>query len=158
MPGPPPTPTNLKLLRGVPGHRPIRPEPMPPLTATCPQPPSFLDVYAIEEWQRTAPTLFNLGLLTKVDIMTFAAFCTAYSHWRTAEEMLAAAALADPETHGLLVARDNGLIANPLTGIARRAAEAMLRIAGEFGMTPAARTRIAANPPKPPGKFDGLIA
>jgi phage terminase small subunit len=48
---------------------------------------------------------------------------------------------------------------NPLIGIARRAAADMVRYAGEFGMSPAARARISAGigyePPE--GKFDGLL-
>ena len=36
----------------------------------------------------------------------------------------------------------------------------MLRFAGEFGLTPVARSRIAAGvyAPPNPGKFDGLLA
>ena len=33
----------------------------------------------------------------------------------------------------------------------------MVRYAGEFGMSPAARSRIAAGPPVGPGKFDGFF-
>ena len=83
----------------------------------------------------------------------FAVYCSTY-----ATELLAEVAAADPENHGLLIERDSGLIANPLIGVARRAAETMLRIAAEFGMTPAARTRITTNPDEPKGKFDGLLA
>jgi hypothetical protein len=50
---------------------------------------------------------------------------------------------------------------NPLIAISRRAAEHMLKFASEFGMTPVARSRLAARvgfqPPRP-GKFDGLLA
>jgi phage terminase small subunit len=43
--------------------------------------------------------------------------------------------------------------------IAANAAEAMVSFAGHFGMSPAARARIAAGVgfEPPPGKFDGLI-
>ena len=49
------------------------------------------------------------------------------------------------------------MIPDPLIGIARRAAEQVLRTAVEFGMSRAARARMDAGPdtPKPPGKFDG---
>jgi P27 family predicted phage terminase small subunit len=48
---------------------------------------------------------------------------------------------------------------NPLVKIASDAAEDMVRYASEFGMTAAARSRIAAGIYTPPGpsKFDGLI-
>jgi phage terminase small subunit len=42
--------------------------------------------------------------------------------------------------------------------IAGDSAKDMLRYAGEFGMTPVARSRIAAGVHgQPPGKFDGLL-
>ena len=159
MSGPPPTPTVVKLLRGNPGKRrlPVG-EPMPPSAPTCPSPPSCLAWYAVEEWERVAPELHALGLLTVLDVPMFAVYCSAYAQWRAAEEQLAEAAAADPENDGLVIERDGRLIANPATGIARRSAELMLRVAAEFGMTPAARSRINAGVPRPPGKFDGLIA
>jgi P27 family predicted phage terminase small subunit len=49
---------------------------------------------------------------------------------------------------------------NPLVKIASSAADAMLRFAGEFGMTPVARARISAGVGYEPlpRKFDGLLA
>jgi len=44
--------------------------------------------------------------------------------------------------------------------VAADAAEDMLRFAGEFGLTPVARTRLASGgyaPPPGRGKFDGLL-
>jgi phage terminase small subunit len=48
---------------------------------------------------------------------------------------------------------------NPLVAIAANAANDMLRFAGEFGLTPLARSRIAAGGgyEPPPSKFDGLL-
>ena len=49
---------------------------------------------------------------------------------------------------------------NPLVLIAKQAANDMVRYASEFGMTAAARGRIAAGAYNKPdgGKFDGLLA
>jgi P27 family predicted phage terminase small subunit len=161
-PGPPPTPMNLRILRGNPSRRPIpKYEPLPPPTPTCPEAPSYLDTYARAEWQRVAPLLFTVGLLSTIDVALLSVYSAAFSQWRTAAEMLAKAATDDPKTaNGLLVERDSGKIPDPLIGIARRAAGQMLRAAVEFAMSPAARARMGAGPstPKPPGKFDGLIA
>jgi P27 family predicted phage terminase small subunit len=88
----------------------------------------------------------------------FAVYCSSYGTWRSANELLAKAAAADPQGNGLLIERDSGLIANPLTGIARRATETMRRIAAEFGMSPSARTRVTTNPDGGPSRFDGLLA
>jgi hypothetical protein len=56
MPGPPPTPAKLLLLRGNSGHRPKHrlsgPEPERP--QECPELPPHLSGYAADEWWRVA--------------------------------------------------------------------------------------------------------
>jgi P27 family predicted phage terminase small subunit len=100
-------------------------------------------------------------LLTALDVMPFAAYCDAVDRWRTASEVLATMAARDPTTNGLLIKSKAGeVVANPMVWVVSGAARAMLRYASEFGMTPAARTRINAGvfPPEPgPSKFDGLL-
>jgi phage terminase small subunit len=91
-----------------------------------------------------APELHALGLLTTLDLQTFAAYCWAFGHWRETEEALAALA---PDDDGARV----------LTRISRRASEDMVRFAGGFGMTPAARSKVAAGDRTTKSKFDGLI-
>jgi P27 family predicted phage terminase small subunit len=160
MPGPPPTPTHLKLLRGNPGHQKLRAEPLPLIPKTCPEPPAFITGYAADEWWRIAPELHVLGLLTRIDVPALAAYCHAYAQWRMAAETLAKMAASDPVTGGLLIKTKYGDVAqNPLVSITRKHAADMVRYAGEFGLTPIARSRIAAgiNAPRPPGKFDGLL-
>lgn len=159
MSGPPPTPLHLRILRGNPSKRRLRPEPEPQVATDCPEPPSFLEPYARDEWWRIGPELHRLGLLTVVDLHPFAAYCTAYSIWRTSEEILARIAANDPAMSGLLVKSVDGNVRiNPLVVMSRKAAEDMLRFAGEFGMTPVARSRLAAGVGTESfGKFDGLI-
>jgi P27 family predicted phage terminase small subunit len=106
--------------------------------------------------------MFNCRLLTTVDVSTFAVYCTAYSHWRTAVETIARVAERDPATHGLLIkTKDGDAVTNPLVWIANRAARDMVRYASEFGMTPAARSRINGGEPmtvRPPSEFGDLLA
>jgi len=45
---------------------------------------------------------------------------------------------------------------SPYLAIANRQAEIMMRIASEFGFTPASRSRIATPSPAAPTLFDGL--
>ena len=81
------------------------------------------------------PELHRLGLLTVLDLMPFAAYCQSYAMWRTASETLARMAEKDPATSGLFVKRADGNMAqNPLFGVARRAADDMVSLAGDFGM------------------------
>lgn len=99
-------------------------------------------------------------VLTRIDVPALAAYCAAYGHWRMAAEALQRMAANDTVTNGQLIKSKYGdAVANPLVGIARKHAGDMIRYAGEFGLTPAARSRIAAgiNPPPGPKKFDGLL-
>src|ERR1700736_878819 len=160
MPGPPPIPFALRKLRGNPGKRRLRAEPEPQIPKTCPEPPSFLNAYAQDEWWRTAPQLHALGLLSAIDVACLAEYCQSYGHWRQAEEALARMADRDETMHGLLIkTTDGNAKRNPLVKIAADAAQDMLAYAGHFGLTPVARTRLAAGgyaQPSPPSKFDGL--
>jgi P27 family predicted phage terminase small subunit len=161
MPGPRPTPTHLRLLRGNPGKRPIRNEPQPAIPENMPSPPSFLGAYAQDEWWTTGVELYRLGLLTVIDVQPFAAYCQAYHLWRTAIEKLREMAANDPVMAALIVkTHSGGVMQNPLFLTARQCANDMLRYAAEFGLTPAARARIASagfEPPSSPNKFDGLL-
>ncbi len=152
MPGPPPTPLRLVVLRGNPGKRRLRREVEPARSAQCPDRPAFVTGYAADEWDRIAGELHRLGLLTVLDSTVLGLYCAAYARWRTAEEMLA--------RMELLIENDKGdLRTNPLVRIARHAAADMVRYAGHFGMTPVARSRLAGGVGgQPKGKFDGLLA
>jgi P27 family predicted phage terminase small subunit len=58
---------------------------------------------------------------------------------------------------GLMIMTGNGtLIQHPAVGIANQAMKEMIKIAGEFGMTPAARTRLSqpSKEPKQTELFD----
>ncbi|MBO4221968.1 phage terminase small subunit P27 family [Bradyrhizobium neotropicale] len=158
--GPRPIPTHLRVLRGNPSHRPLpTDEPKPLVPDDCPEPPDFLTGYASDEWWRIAPELHRLGLLTIVDIAPLASYCVSYERWKTAEEALKRIANNDPVMHGLMIKKDANAVVNPLVGIARKAAGDMVRYASEFGLTPAARSRIAAGVgEQEQGKFAGLLA
>ena len=157
--GPAPAPTHLKLLRGNPGHDPInKDEPQPAIPPTMPDAPDFLTGYASDEWYRVAEELYRLRLLTRVDVQPLAAYCQAYSIWRTAVETLATMADRDPTMHGLMIRVGAGAMQNPVVITLRQAANDMVRYAAEFGFTPAARTRISTGDTEgPPSKFGPLL-
>lgn len=162
MPGPKPMPTYLKVLRGNPGKRRIKPEPQPAIPDSVPDAPTYLARYAREEWNRIAPELYRLRLLTVFDIQPLAAYCVAYERWRTANERLDEIASRDPLAGLVIKTSTKGtLMQSPVFLAARQSARDMIRYASEFGFTPAARARIGADgygPPKPASKFDGLLA
>src|SRR6516165_3965602 len=160
MPGPPPTSSYLKLLKGNPGRRPIKAQPEPEISPEVPAPPEFLTPTAKDEWWRLAGELHRLKLLTPLDTSVFAVYCQSYSDWIEAERTLARAAEADPETGGLIVKGSHDQpMANPLVRVAAAAAGRMMDVATQLGLTPLARSRMSTGIYQPPtgGKFDGLL-
>ena len=129
-------------------------------TADVPEPPAFITGYAADEWWKTAPELHRLGLLTRIDVPALAAYCHAFGQWRMAAEALARMQAGDPLMSAQIVKSKYGdAIANPLISVTRKHAGDVVRFAAEFGLTPVARTRLAAggSGPPMPGKFDGLF-
>jgi P27 family predicted phage terminase small subunit len=138
----------LKLLHGNPGRRPIHLELEPEPLAAVPEPPGYLDDHACEEWRRIGPQLRALGLLCELDLPLFAVYAAAFSRWRTVLEILQREQISETSEQG-----------KPLAKIRKDAAEEILRLAAQFGMTPAARTRLTGGlGPAKPSKFSGLIA
>ena len=76
-----------------------------------------------------------------------------------AECAIAAMAAKDQLTSGLMIKTTNGnAVQNPLVGTSNKAASDMVRFAGEFGLTPVARARLALSAIAPyRSKFDGLV-
>lgn len=129
-----PKPTALKVLEGNPGKRPLnKKEPQPENKA--PRCPSWLEPEAKNEWRRMAKTLEAMGVLTEVDKAAFAGYCQAYARWKEAEEFLS--------KHGTIFKTPSGYIQQvPQVSIAQTYLKVMKDFCSEFGLTPAARTRI----------------
>lgn len=129
-----PVPSNLKVLRGNPGRRPINQnEPKPePIAPKC---PSHLDKIAKREWRRIAPELERIGLLSRIDMAALAAYCQAYARWVKAEKAV--------QKHGMLIKTPNGYpVMSPFLLVASKAIEQMKSFLVEFGMSPSSRSRI----------------
>ncbi len=144
-PGPQPVPSELKRLKGNPGHRPISDdEPKPLVSAGVPEPPDWLEPYAKNIWGVLAPELHRLGLLTVLDLTTWAAYCQSYARWRTAEEWLT----EHEETIELLDKKNKlrNVIRASACQTSREALADMNRFGSQFGLSPSARTSIHAVP------------
>jgi P27 family predicted phage terminase small subunit len=145
MRGRKPKPTHLKLVTGNPGKRPLNQnEPQP--ARKLPSPPAVLYPEAKREWNRVATELHSLGLLTRLDRAALAAYCQSYGRWVIAERAIAEMAKADPLTHGLIKPTKGGGVPNAMVRTASHAMTEMVRYAGEFGMTPSARSRLSSAP------------
>jgi P27 family predicted phage terminase small subunit len=141
-----PKPTRLKLLTGNPGKRPLNerePEPEP----TIPDCPRELGAVARQEWDRLADELGKLRIITNLDRAALAAYCGAYALWAEATEQI--------EKYGSMVKSPSGYPQqSPYLAIANRQTEMMMRIASEFGFTPASRSRISTPAAGEPSLFD----
>lgn len=132
-----PKPTNLKILNGNPGKRPLNiNEPKP--TRISPECPEFIqkDKIAYEEWKRIVPELERLGLLTIVDGASLEIICTQYSIYRKALKSIGRKKLTTFNIR-------NGEKALPQLAIAREAAKIIKAFCVEFGLTPSSRGRIS---------------
>ena len=145
-----PKPTAMKVLEGNPGKRPLNlAEPHP--EKKLPDCPDWLEDEAKAEWERLAVPLYNLGLLTELDMAAFASYCQAYARWKEAEEFIS--------QHGSIVKTKTGYWQQvPQVSIARANQAMMLKAAAEFGLTPSARSRIIAGNTKAEDAVDDMEA
>ena len=131
--GPKPEPRSLRLLKGNPSKKPIRPgHPMPEAKAKC---PNTLQGQARKEWKRIAPTLEQLGLLTAIDQEVLAAYCLAVESFSWAVRTL--------RREGRLHVAGNGRRTVHPAFTVQRAAMAQIRAFGsELGLSPGARAAL----------------
>jgi len=134
--GRPPEPTKLKLIKGNPGKRPIKPEPKPP--PSKPLRPQWLVGYARAEWERVVPTLDRLGLLTVVDRSVLAAYCEATAGLKAASK--------DLRERGYLIKskrEDGALVKNPSNQLLRDYARLIATYSSMLGLSPGDRVRLS---------------
>jgi P27 family predicted phage terminase small subunit len=104
------------------------------------KPPSWLDATAKKEFKRIASELVELDLLTNVDVNALAAYCDAYSNYIECTKII--------QEEGLMVeytnkAAETNKVPHPLLTKKKQLFEQMKAIASEFGLTPAARAKLA---------------
>lgn len=147
MAGRPPKPTALKLVQGNPGKRAISksepdPEYLNDLTA-----PAFLAQSAAVVWDEVVPHLRRAKLLTHLDVPMLAMGCVAIAQYRTAASCADSALVKSKQ-----VEIDDGGVAevgehvNPWLIVQSMSFKQAMAVFQQFGMSPAARTRIAVNP------------
>lgn len=149
--GRPAKPTALRLIEGNPGKRPLpKGEPVPPSVPVV-KPPWLTDL-ASAEWDRVAPQLIKMHLLTDVDVMALAGYCEAVSRF-----MLATKALDEFGALVPAVREDGSFVKNPAAQLARDALADIKALSQEFGMTPSSRGRINL-PDATPDDIDGILS
>jgi phage terminase small subunit len=131
MAGRPPKPTALKLLQGNPGKRKLNDqEPKPAAGARMPE--WFADRPELAaEWNRHAPRLEKLGLLTEIDDSALTAICILEVRLREIGSI--------PGSNPIDVTRE------------------LRALWGRFGMTPADRVRVKVEKAAPESKLTRFV-
>lgn len=131
-----PKPTGMKILEGNPGKRKLNTrEPNP--GKKLPSCPMWLHPDAKKEWKRLAGKLNKMGILSEVDMASFAAYCQAFARWKEAEEYLTA--------NGTTFTTPNGYVQQlPQVSIAQTSLKLMNTFASNFGLNPSTRSRLIA--------------
>lgn len=100
------------------------------------KPPSWLDELATEEWKRVEKLLREEEKdFTLKDLKALEAYCTNYSKWKRAEEVLIKDGLVFKCESGYMQQRAEVSIAN-------KAQQEMRAWARELGLTPSARVKM----------------
>jgi P27 family predicted phage terminase small subunit len=100
----------------------------------------WLSLEAKRTWRRLLPELKQMHVLTYVDGDALAAYCQTYGRWRAAEEFL--------QKHGEVypIRDEQGRVKCmqqfPQVAIARNLILVLRAYQQEFGLTPAARSRV----------------
>lgn len=136
--GPAAKPTELRKLQGNPGKRALPKGEPRPGAGKMPSAPRWMNDEAKREWRKIAPRLFKAGLLTEVDGVGLAMLCEALGQYVEGKRIV--------EAEGAIAVSDQGNIyQHPAVGLMKTARAEVLRWAREFGMTPAARSRISVD-------------
>lgn len=137
--GPAAKPSELKKLEGTyRKDRAARNEPKP--RVEIPPCPSWLTAAGKREYRKHAEMLVNLRVMTEADRLALAAFANEYAKWREAEGKVG-------ELGAVLISEKTGApYLNPWQNIASNHFKNMVKLMGEFGLTPASRSRIEAQP------------
>lgn len=104
--------------------------------------PDFLKHNKIAQraWRRLVDELTELGLLTNVDTDALAVYCDAYSKYIEATENIKREGVTIEYTNK---AGHTNTIENPNVNVAKKYYKIMKDMMAEFGLTPAARAKLA---------------
>jgi len=139
--GRPAKPTKLKVLQGTDrADRLNENEPKPMEYKKIPKPPYYLDYYAKKEWERVAPILVDVGLLTKADLSMFQDYCEMHAHCIRLNKKI--------RDEGYDFETDKGYMQRkPATTIIKDFMSEKQKLANMLGLSPSARTNIEIEKP-----------
>lgn len=129
-------------------------EMMPALLESVPSAPEYLTDQAKTEWYSVCTDLLDLGMLHRVDLALLSAYCQEMANYLNANEHL------QKEGFTITFEKADGSeysMPSPWVSIKNKSLENALKIASQFGFTPAARTKISATPQKEGDPFEEML-
>jgi P27 family predicted phage terminase small subunit len=114
-----------------------------------PECPPELGPRATAEWNRMVPLLATKLELSELDRPILAIFCTSSARWLDGVEAI--------EEYGAVFKTKTGYpMVSPFVAIVKNEAEMMMRIAADYGFTPASRAKMFPREPDDWGKLVDL--
>ena len=153
--GPPPKPTALRIAEGNPAKRPLNTrEPTP--EQKRPSCPSWLDDDGKACWREIVPQLEKMGLLTRIDRQALMNYCDTFARWKRAVDFI--------RKHGevIPIKTEDGkaikyLQQVPQVAIAKNLLAVLRGYQQDFGLTPAARSRLIVPGDGEPDELDAFV-
>ena len=117
------------------------------------KPPSWLKGDGRRLFKAVSPTLERQGVLTEMDLYSFAELCSLYGKIRLLEKQLADQGEVIPDEKG-------SLKKNPASTLAKQYRDQFIKLADQFGLTPESRGRlgISLKEPEEMGAIEKLMA
>lgn len=143
----PPKPTALKLVTGNPGKRALNKQEPDPTYLQDLTPPDWLDQAAAQVWNEVAPNLRAAKVLTVMDVQALAMGCIAIAQYRravkrTGDNLVKSKVIEGEDGQPV----ETGEQVNPWFIVQSMSFKQAMAVFQQFGMSPAARTRIAVQP------------
>lgn len=124
-------PTNLKILEGNPGKRPLPENEIKP-KEVLPKCPVWLNKEAKKKFKQLSKIFYTLGLLTEIDIDMLVMYCQDYAIYKECQIKI--------KNEGLFVKdKDYNLRKNKYLMILNQVAPRMVTYMSKFGMSPSDR-------------------
>lgn len=136
-----------------PGKHPLSPPGAPDIPSMkMRRPPRWFGKYAKDFWNKTAPKLIKLNLLTELDVGCFEGLCCTYEHYRQSQDIL--------DKEGLIVQDERKLPRkHPAWQMMRESRRQFFTMCKEFGLEPTGRMLLdirVINEPDELDKFLGI--
>jgi P27 family predicted phage terminase small subunit len=158
--GPAPKPTAIRVLEGNPSGRPIpEDEPQLPALEHIPKAPQWVKGKGKIVWNSVLPTLVNCRVMAETDLLAFGRYCDVFEEYFRLRKIVKSVGstmeVFDEKGRLMRIAE------RPEFKQYRTLNRDLLRMEQEFGLTPAARSRIRVlmnlefQPPKPRGEGGG---